>query len=332
MSDDLTTLDLHAILHDAEQLAKLHDLQRARLDERMLTSGDRPAGMRLSTADPVRRVKAALDPFWNLHIDDGIATRGHMLEDFLEVALLHGEYAPLAGKLYSSQVPIVWHEHGASAFDFVVLGVEGSDRVVSCKSSIKSSKPSSANIAQERRMMSLAGYPAGSVFEVWVINPSTMRATGPRVYTLDQEHIDDARLERDRVSKAYAHFAAMREPIRCDEWNDAEAWRRMFGLRSTSGAFRYPQLDASAAIEKRVRSFMRAREAASLATAELDAAKALIRPHVEEQIEAARALDPEAKKVSAYGADTIVTFSLTANGAMRVDERPLEPDTSTAAA
>lgn len=322
---DVVTLDLFRILHDPAQLARLHEIQRARLQERALTDGNRPTGMRLSIADPVRRVKAALDPFWALHIDEGVGERGHVLEDYLEVALFHGEYAPLAGKMYAQQAPIQWHQTSTSAFDFVVYDVQGADRVVSCKSSIRRSKPSSANIAQEKRMMAAAGYAPGSVFEVWVIDPSTMRATGPYEYTLTAEDIDEAGVELGKACRAYEHFAAMEQPMRCDEWNDPEAWRRMFGLRSTSGAFHFTTLDACGAIEKRVREFVRTRRARIEAERDEATAKALIRPHVEEQIALARKLDPDVKRIAAHAADQVVVFSLTSNGVMRADERPPEP-------
>lgn len=319
---DVLTLDLFRIAHDASHMERLHEIQRARLQERALTGGNRPTGMRLSIADPVRRVKSGIDPFWALNIDEGIGERGHVLEDWLEVALFHADYAPLAGKMYAAQSPIRWHETSSSAFDWVAFGVEGADLPVSCKSSIRGVKPSSANVAQEKRMMVAAGYSAGAPFEIWVIDPSSMRATGPYRYALDQDDVDEARVEAGKVEKAYAHFAAIDEPWMSDEWNDPEAWRSMFGLRSTSGAFHYSTLDASPEIEKRVSEFMRTRAARKVAEAEEEAAKKLIRPHVEEQIAMAREIDRDAKRVSAYSGDTIVTFSLTSNGQMRVDEKP----------
>ena len=54
MSDDLTTIDLFRIHDDRQTLDTLHALQLDRLDEKTITGGDRPGGMRLSTADPIR--------------------------------------------------------------------------------------------------------------------------------------------------------------------------------------------------------------------------------------------------------------------------------------
>lgn len=179
-------------------------------------------------------------------------------------------------------------------------------------------------------MMVLDGYPAGTVFEVWVLNPSTLRAVGPYEYELTQDDVDAVRLEADAVAAAYAHFAAMPDPTRSDEWNDPAAWRQKFNLVSTSGAFRYATLDASSAIEKRVREFMRARKAASVAESDLETAKKLMKQHVAEQVEAARLVDPDAKRVKAYSLTQVVTFSLDARGTMRVKEEPIEADAAAA--
>jgi hypothetical protein len=323
MSETIT-LDLYAIHSNRDQLAKLHELQRDRLDEQDITGGDRPNGMRLSTADPVRRVKAAFDEFWQIPFDEGVGMRGHLLEDYLEVALFHGEYAPLGGKAYASQVAIQWHEHGRSAFDFVAESVEGADRVVSCKTSIRGVKPSAANIAQERRMMALAGYPAESVFEVWVIDPGTFRAVGPHEYVLEQEHIDAARRELDAVTMAFAWFNRATNPTSLPEWNDAEHWRDQWGLESTSGAFRLATLDASGAVEARNRAYLRAREAARIAKAEEEAARDLIRTHVQEQLAAAQAEGVDARSVIAYGVDSMAVYAIDKRGAMRCTVKPIE--------
>lgn len=321
---ETTTLDLYTILDDRQQLAKLHAIQFANLAENEITGGDRPNGMRLSCADPIRRVKAVFEPFWALSLDDGIAARGHALEAYLEVALFHGTYAPLAGKQYESQVTVQWHEHGRTAHDFVVSNHMGADRVISCKSSKHGGKPSADNVNQERRMMALGGYPAGSVFEVWVLNPGTMRAEGPFEYALEQEHIDAARAELAGVSKAYAHFASLPDPTGSPDWNDPVAWRNAFGLESTSGAFRYTSLDASGAIESRNRAYLRAKAKADEAKRELDTAKDLIRTHVVEQIAAARTAGEQCKSVVAYSGDELAVYTLASNGAMRVTVKPLE--------
>lgn len=215
-----------------------------------------------------------------------------------------------------------------SAFDFV-KDPAGQNRVVSCKSKdakdrdIAAVRPSSANVAQERRMLALDGRAAGDEFEIWMVDPGTLAAAGPYVYELRQEDIDEALLEVGRVDKAWRHFTAMEEPVESDEWNDPEAWRRLFGLRSTSGAFRYPTLDADVAIEARVNAFTKTRKALAKAEFEAEQAKKLIRPHVEEQIALARRANPDAKRITAHGADgVIVEFQLTSNGQMRVSEKP----------
>jgi hypothetical protein len=327
--NDLTTIHLHAIFRDPKQLAKLHEIQMERCEERAITGGDRPQGMRLSCADPIRRVKSALDPFWAFNLDDGLAERGYMIEDLAEVGLLHGEYAPLSGKAYEAQHAIQWHEHGVTALDFLVESVEGSDRPVSIKSKdpkgkrIEDCKPSAENASQERRMLALGGYPAGTIFEIWMGDPGTLRLVGPYEYTLEQEHIDDARRELAGVSDAYRHFTAFDQPSIEPEWNDPEWWRGL-GLESTSGAFRFTTLDASGAIEARNRGFLRAREAAAAATRELDAAKDAIRVHVEEQIAAAVAAGEQVKSVAAYSGNELAVYTLDKRGAMRCTVKPFE--------
>lgn len=313
----MNTIDLFRIHENLDQLSKLHDLQRDRLDDLAITSGDRPSGMRLSIADPVRRVKAALDPFWALSLDDGVGSRGHILEDYLEVALFHDESSPLYEVRYTSQEPIQWHKHGRSAFDWVAR-VNATDRVISCKSSIRSDKPSSENVAQEKRMMALAGYAPGSEFDIWVINPSTFRATGPHTYTLDADDIARARLELAGVTSAYGYFSRLDDPTQDEAWNDPDQWREHWCLESNSGAFRLERLDASGAIEARNRAFLRARARLTEAKADEEAAKEAIRLHVEEQLAAAERDGKQVKSIVAYSGDEEASYSITKNGAMRV--------------
>jgi hypothetical protein len=318
-----TTIDLFTIHHHDHLLDQLHTCQRERLAERAAGGDERPAGMRLSIPDPVRRVKAAFDPFWQLQLDEGVGMRGHVLEDYLEVALFHGLHEPLTGTAYDAQVAIQWHEQGRSAFDFVAQ-LDDARRVISCKSSIRSDKPSSANVAQEKRMLALAGYPADSTFQIWVINPSTLRATGPHPYTLTSDDITAAHAELAAVSEAYAYFADLADPTRSPVWNDADAWRERFGLESTSGAFRYASLEASDAIDKRNLAYLRARENARLAKAEEEAARELIRTHVTEQLDAAKRDGIDAKSVIAYGVDDMAIYTVDKRGAMRCTIKPIE--------
>jgi hypothetical protein len=324
---DLQTLDLFRIHENRAQLETLHRLQLDRADERAITGGDRPDGMRLSTADPVRRVKAAFDPFWRIPFDEGVGARGHLLEDYLEVALFHSQ-GIYAGNPYASQVPIQWHAHGRSAFDFVMCDRDSeARRVVSCKSSIGGGAPTSANVQQERRMMALAGFDAGSEFEIWVIDPGTFRAVGPYEYTLTGGDIFAAGVETSGVARAYRHWERINESEDVTiypEWNDPAFWETQFGLTSTSGAFRYDTLDASGAIEKRNRLYLAARRRAAEAKAEADAAKALIRVHVEEQINAAREAGETIKSVRAYSGDMEATYTIDARGALLVKERARE--------
>lgn len=319
---DLVTIDLHGIFRTTRQLAKLHEIQRARLAERSITGGARPHGMRLSTADPIRRVKAAFDPFWNVRLDEGMSERGYLAEDLTEVALFHGEYAVLGGKSYAAQVPVQWSEHGQTAHDFVVFDHLAGDYVISIKSSINDTKPSKANLDQERRMLALGGYPAGTTWGTWMVNPSTLRAVGPHEETLTQEDIDAAKAEFSRVTTAYNYFAAKESPTDDPAWNDSSAWWEMFGLRSTSGAFRFDTLDASAPIEKRARGFVNARRARKAAELAEETAKKLIRPHIEEQLALARETNPKVKHVISRGAGVDIKFSVQANGVLRVDEAP----------
>jgi hypothetical protein len=321
MSDDLQTLDLYSILDDREQLTHLHALQLLRVDELAITGGARPTGMRLSTPDPVRRVKAAIDPFWALPFDRGVGARGHALEVFLEVALFHAYGSRYSAWAYDTQTPIQWHEHGRSAFDFVLVD---SGRVISCKSSVGGGTPTAENVAQERRMLALAGYPAGSEFEIWVVCPSTFRAVGPYTYTLDAEHIDATGRELDGVTAAYTVFSRCEDPTAHPGWNDPAYWALTFGLESSSGAFRYERLDASGAIEARNRRYLAARERAAEAKREADDAKQLIRTHVEEQLAAATKAGALAKSVTAYSGDMEATYTIDKRGALRVTTRTID--------
>lgn len=331
--DTLTTIDLYTILDDPTLLAKLHELQRDRLNENALTGGERPPGMRLSEPDAIRRVKSSLDPFWRTPFDEGVGARGHAMEDYLEVALFHSDYAPLSGKAYDTQSAIPWHapSGSSSAFDFVVENHMGGERVISCKSSIGSAKPSAANVAQERRMMALGGYPPNTVFEIWVISPSTMRAVGPYEYTLDEEHITEARAELQAVSDAWTFFSKLDDPTQAPEWNDRAAWSTMFGLRSPSTAFHIDSLDACAAAEKRVRLWERTHDAKKLAEAEHDAAKELLYPVIKEQVALARANgQPDAKKVSCYSLTDVWDFTVTTNGQVRPKRREISVENAAA--
>lgn len=321
MSDDVVTLDLYTIHQDPKRLEILHRLQLERAEEETLTGGDRPEGMRLSCPDPVRRVKAALDDWWALTLDEGTMARGHILEDYLEVALFHSDYEPLAGASYESQVPVQWHEHGRSAFDFVT-NVNGIDRVVSCKSSIRSTQPTSANRQQERRMLAHAGYAPGSEYETWMIDPGTMRAAGPYIDRLEAMDILDARVELDGVTKAYAYFSAMTQPSKTPQWNDPKFWSESFGLESTSNAFQYDTLDACGAIEARVRRDVRLYEQRRQIDADWKQHNdEVMKPIVAEQIALARLTDPTAKSVKAYGADQVITYTIDSRGALlrRID-------------
>lgn len=322
----LTTLDLYEIPYNDALLAKLHELQRSRCAEYAVTGGARPGKLRLSEPDPVRRVKAALDSWWRLTLDDGIGTRGHVLEDYLEVALFHSDYAPLSGRKYASQVPVQWHNDGRTAFDFVVDRVAGSERPVSCKSSIHDAAPSAANIAQEKSMMALAEYPPESVFEIWMVNVGTFRAVGPYEYTLHAEDIASAIEQLAGVSKAYAYFtpAAGQRAMDINGWNDASFWESEFGLKSTSSAFKYDRVDASGAIEKRVRAERRAAKALAAAKAEHQSLRDDIYKFVDEQIAAHAEAGETITGVTAWGADEKVIYGRKSNGAVNVTVKPFD--------
>lgn len=167
-------------------------------------------------------------------------------------------------------------------------------------------------------MLTYAGYASGTVWETWMIDPSSMRATGPFLDTLTDEDVQAARVELERMTFAFDFWSAVGIPVEQTEgWNDPAFWLDRFGLESSSGAFRYPSLDASGAIEARVRMYLAAKKRAAEAAHDLDTAKNLIRPHVEEQI-----ADADTNKIAAYSADEIATFSIDKRGAMRVTTRP----------
>lgn len=330
-----TIIQLHTIFEDIDQVADLARVMKRRALEESFTRGERPQGARLSIDDPVRRVKAIFDPWWRTPVKDEIGRRGYLCEDLLEVGVIMadtGIYAHVDE--YDEQVTIPWGPDGEgwqSAFDFVLAG----GRVVSCKSvftntPVEKLKPSAANIAQERRMMALAGKPAGAKFDVWMVHPGALAARGPFTYTLEQEHIDAAVAEADGVTRAWDHFKRApkndhgeRAPWDLPEWNDPDYWERTYGLVSTSGAFRYERLDACGAIEDRNRRFVRLRDERLEAARAEEAAKELLFPYVREQIELRRQVDPLAKSIVAYSGDSLVTYTLRKDGAIVTTVKPI---------
>lgn len=321
-------IPLHTVFEDITLATELARVIKRRALEESFTNGERPDGARLSIDDPVRRVKACFDPFWTLPIKDEIGRRGYLCEDLLEVGVIlrdTGIYGHVDS--YDTQVAIPWGPGGRwqSAYDFVLAG----GRVVSCKSStgnsIEKLKPSSANIAQERRMLALDARPAGTRFDVWMVHPGSLAARGPFTYQLEQEHIDAALEEAYRVGMAWSYFDKVKrtggDPREDEAWDDPAAWLEAWGLESTSGAFRYSRLNASDAIMARATSFLRARARASEAKTDVELHRDLIRPHIEEQLALARKADPKAKSVELYVGDELVSFSIDARGALRADAK-----------
>lgn len=313
-------IDLHPIFYTDELLTALHSVQQHRLVERSITGAGRPPGMRLSIDDPVRRVKAAFDERWRVKFDPGIAQRGYLAEDLLEVTLFHDLGSSWYAAPYEAQVAIQWGEEHESAFDFVI----DNDLVVSCKSStsapIHKLKPSTANLEQERRMLVAANRPSGSTWHTYMVHPGTLQASGPFEHKLTEQDVDRICTELQATIAAHKHFAQAENPVELDEWNDPVWWQREHGLESTSGAFVYERLDSSAAVEARHRAFVRARAQLRAAKAEEEAARQVIRAHVEEQL----AFNPDAKSLTAYSGDRLAVYSVDKRGALRCTEKPLE--------
>lgn len=311
-------LELHTIFREPGLLDELHRAQRRRVSERIVFGEDRPGGMRLSIDDPVRRVKAALDERWRVAFNPGIGERGYLAEDLLEVALFHTHQSAWYGAAYETQVPVPWGGEHESAFDFVIRG----ERVVSCKSSvttpIEKQQPSSANVRQEQRMLVAYGCDAGAEWDTYMVHPGSLAARGPFVNTLIEQDVERVCNELEATIAAYKHFKRFEKPFEVEGWNDPAYWRSEYGLESTSGAFVFDRLDASAAVEARNRAFLRAREQLRAAKAEEEAAKAVIREHVEEQLR----LNPDAASVMAYGGDRVAVYSVDKRGALRVTEKP----------
>lgn len=314
-------LDLHHIFHDEHLLTSLHGVQQRRLQERLIFGGHRPSGMRLSIDDPVRRVKAALDARWRLTFDPGIGERGYLAEDLLETGLFHDRLGLWHGAAYETQVPIRWGVEHESAYDFVVSKPR---LVISCKSSttapIDKLAPSTANIEQERRMLVADSKPAGTHWHTYMVHPGSLKARGPFEHELTEQDVDRICTELEATIAAYKQFKDEPKPYELDEWNDPAYWRSEFGLESTSGAFVFERLDASAAVEARNRQYLRARARLREAKAEEEQAKAVIRQHVEEQL----LFNPEARSVLAYGGDVVAAYSIDKRGALRCTEKPLE--------
>lgn len=320
---DPQIIQLHGLT--VAQETELYRLRLKRIADDAFTGGERN-GLRLSIDDPVRRVKAYFDSFWTIHIDQGIAARGYLMEDLVEVVVMQG--STYGGAEYTAQVPIMWgpKEAGSvSAFDFTVERLL-TEKPVSVKSvdtgtRVEILKPSTANIRQETRMLIEAGYAVGSEWDTWVGSLAQMAVRGPFTNTLTQDVVDAYLLEQAGVAKAWALFNDVEDPKAHPWWNDSAAWREQFGLESTSGAFRFDSLDANGAVEARNRAYLRARAEASEAEREKKQAQKLIEQHVREQIALKRLEDPNAKSVVAYSGDRIATYTLTSNDQMRVTER-----------
>lgn len=184
-------------------------------------------------------------------------------------------------------------------------------------------------------MLTLAGYPAGTVFEVWMIDPSDLEAVGPFEFELEDEHVAATHTEIAGVTSAYAHFAGIKaaggDPTEAPEWNDPVAWRTLWSLESTSAAFAYTSLDASPAIEARVSSWLRATTAAKAAKSFADDENDALWVHIDEQLALAQKIDPSATRVTAYGADQVVTFSRKSNGARNPQVKPVKKTDAAAA-
>lgn len=330
MTAALEIIPLHGFT--AEQERAFHTIRMARLAERAFAGRDR-LGLRLSIDDPVRRVKAYFDRFWLVNIEERIGARGFLFEDLVEIAVMQDKRSPYGGAPYVAQVPIEWGPRQAgsvSAFDFVAHH-QMRDLPVSVKSKdtgvpVSKMKPSTANLRQEARMLVEAGYPAGSEWHTWIGSLGQMEVRGPFVNMLTEEQVNAYGSERAGVAEAFAHFAEVerrgRDVTTDPMWNDPSAWYRNFGLRTSSGAFRYTDLTANPEVEARHRANMVARAEAKDAEAEKERAKAAVELHVREQIALAQREDPKARSVKAHSLDgSIVTYTLTSNDQIRVTER-----------
>jgi len=335
---DIAVIPLHGF--NAAQETALHKIRMARLADNAFTGGER-LGLRLSIDDPVRRVKAYFDRFWRLNFDEGISSRGYWIEDLIEIAVMQDTRGVYGGAPYVTQVPIEWGPRGAgsvSAFDFVAHH-DLRDLPVSVKSKdtgvpIDKMKPSTSNVRQEVRMLIEAGYPPGAEWHTWMGSLGEMAARGPFVHHLGgadaepavQKYVAAYAAEREGVAAAFAHFAEVerrgRDVMSDPLWNDPSAWFNHFGLRTTSGAFRYTHLTADPQVEARHVANMDARAAAKEADAEKDRTKAAVEKHVREQIALARRDDPKARSIDAYSAaGKVVTYTLTSNDQIRVTEK-----------
>ena len=213
-----------------------------------LTGGDtRPEGMRLSTACPIRRVKALWEPRLRFKLHPRLACRGFAAEDLAEAAGILDDC--------ELQVRLPWGPGGvfSSAWD----GVHRDGQRKSLKSVSKDdakAKPSRDNQRQDARMLVAEGAAVGSTVETWMLNMSYLEAVGPVVYTLTEEDAVEAAANVGGSLHAWTlaadHFEKGQQPA---WWDDEEQWVDLFGIECCcGGCIQRVALDGNAAIEARI--------------------------------------------------------------------------------
>lgn len=284
--------ELGRVFEDDQLLKRFHAAQNRRAKENKLLGKERPDGLRLSTDDPVRRVKQYFDPFYKVPFDQNVARRGFMVEDLVEA--LQGQTRP--------QVELDWGL-GSTAFDFI----DHDNQVLSVKSAFGNSgwnaKPTAANIRQEVRMLHHADRLGAEFdtdrFRIIIVGHDLVGAEYQA--KIPPESFQAAADEHDGVVAAFKHWESVKrsgkDPAKSKLWNEPEYWQTKFGLESSSNAWKIDPIDATGVVEKYIRQLFNARDTYKQAASALDEAKAILKPMVLEQLQH---LGLEHGKVSAY--------------------------------
>lgn len=222
----LSAVQLERLAHATERRASLPQ--------------DRPAGMRLSTGCPVRRVKACFDERLRVTINPRHAVRGYFAEDLAEAAgLLEG---------CELQVTIAWGGGHESAWD----AIDASGTPVSLKSTTRSdATPTTANREQDLRM--LAADPSrGDTVIVWIIDMGLLEARGPYEHRFAQSELDAEAETMRKVVEYYDMVRAFPGGTQVAAWDDPDVWE--FGC-TCGGCFRRERFDANGAIERSIHRY-----------------------------------------------------------------------------
>jgi hypothetical protein len=236
--------------------------ERERRARQQRSGKGRPLGLRLSTACPVRMVKAVFEPGWYATpIDIGDAERGHELESrFRAIALLDVPH------VYQPRVD--WGV-GVSAFDFQLNG-EGEILELKTKAG-RAYMQSDYRITTTRRMVA-AGFTPGSQVQVVVVSPGNYDVTAGEALMVTLDDVAHAQHSKilAGVREAYASLQVMKDPAASDDYSTPEWWAAFNLVCACGWCEPLAKSDASPAIERLIvrydlhlRAFQKATEDAT---------------------------------------------------------------------